>query len=64
MKQSHLRGDKKLRVTDLQWINFYGPQIETSNDEQKNVYQFFPELATYYVGSVLMRIKIQEDTDP
>ena len=40
--QSHIRPEKKLRTTDLQWINFYGPQVETSNDEQKNVHQFFP----------------------
>ncbi len=28
------------------------------------MYQFFPELASYYVGSVLMQIKIDEDTSP
>lgn len=61
--QPHL-GQKKLKVTDPQWINFYGPQMEASNEEQKNVHQFFPELATYYVGSILARIKVTPDSNP
>lgn len=42
VQQSHIRKDKKLLITDLQWVNFYGPQLDASNKEQKNVQQFFP----------------------
>ena len=42
----------------LQWINLYGPQLKTNNKKQKNIQQFFPQLAPYYVGSLLMKISI------
>lgn len=48
----------------MQWLNFYGPSADASHDEYKNIYQFFPHLAPYYVGSVLVRLSITEKAKP
>lgn len=48
----------------MQWINFYGPSSDATNEEHKNIYQFFPHLAPYYVGSVLVRMSISEKGRP
>jgi len=45
-------------------VNFYGPQNNCKRDEQKNIQQFFPALAPYYVGSVLMRVSMKEINEP
>ena len=50
--------NKTLPYTQMQWVNFYGPSADASNEEHKNIYQFFPHLAPYYVGSVLLRLSI------
>ncbi len=50
--------EEKLPYQDFQWVNFYGPQIETSREDPKNIQQFFPQLAPYYVGSLLMKVSI------
>ena len=45
------------------WINFYGPQLEGGG---KNfvLHTMYPELATYYTGTVLMSITITECDGP
>ena len=56
--------DKTLPYTVLQWVNFYGPSSEASNKEYENIYQFFPHLAPYYIGSLLIRCTIFEKDLP
>ena len=45
------------RYSQPKWINFYGPQIEASGKEFRQ-HTLYPELATYYTGTVLMAITI------
>jgi hypothetical protein len=56
--------EDRLPLNNLRWINFYGPQKVTKKEDAKNVQQFFPTLAPYYVGSVLMQISMQESSEP
>jgi hypothetical protein len=51
--------EDRLPLNSFRWVNFYGPQKDTKKDDAKNVQQFFPTLAPYYVGSVLMQISMQ-----
>lgn len=51
-------------LEELRWVNFYGPQKNTKNEAQKNVQQFYPVLAPYYTGSVLMKVSMKETSDP
>jgi hypothetical protein len=48
----------------MQWVNFYGPASNASNEKHRNIYQFFPDLAPHYVGSVLLKLTISEQTRP
>ena len=56
--------ENRIPYNEFQWVNFYGPQVYTNRDEQKNLQEFFPALAPYYVGSVLMRVQIKENSQP
>lgn len=51
------------RYATPKWINFYGPQLE-GRGKQFHQHTLYPELATYYTGTVLMSVTIQETDGP
>ena len=51
-------------ITSTQWINLYGPQLEAAETDLKGKYQLYPDDAPAYVGSLLIKATMEENSNP